>query len=168
MTATQAEARHGLILLPIKCSCPAHAQGRCYNRGSIPTPVGSPICRGSGVHPHHTTTPDLPGIGRGTRITGIPIPRRFPSGVPCPDPTGSLGLVMIPLTVRVAATGKSRFERSPAGALGPQWAQFNLKFNGPALQALGQWRSLGGGGGGGGGPGPETASASGPAGGAPF
>jgi hypothetical protein len=32
MTAT--EARRGLILLPIKCSCSAHA----YNRGSIPTP----------------------------------------------------------------------------------------------------------------------------------
>ena len=32
MTAT--EARRGLILLPIKCSCSAYA----YNRGSIPIP----------------------------------------------------------------------------------------------------------------------------------
>jgi hypothetical protein len=45
MTAT--EARHGLILLPVrcKCSCSAHA----YNRGSIPSPP--PICRGSGLSP---------------------------------------------------------------------------------------------------------------------
>ena len=58
MTAT--EARRGLILLPIKCSCSA----RAYNRGSIPTPIPdlpgiggpspspSPIRRGSGVHSH--------------------------------------------------------------------------------------------------------------------
>jgi hypothetical protein len=38
MTATGVtdfEARRGLILLPIKCSCSAHA----YNRGSSPSPI---------------------------------------------------------------------------------------------------------------------------------
>jgi hypothetical protein len=83
MTAT--EARRGLILLPIKCSCSAHA----YNRGSIPTPIPdlpgiggpspspSPIRRGSGVHSH----PHPRFAGRG--IGDHPHPR-FPSGVPCP------------------------------------------------------------------------------------
>ncbi len=33
--ANNLKARHGLILLPIKCSCAAHA----YNRGSSPSPI---------------------------------------------------------------------------------------------------------------------------------
>ena len=63
---TATEARHGLILLPIKCSCSAHA----YNRGSIPTPdprfAGD---RGSG-HPHHH--PRFAG-DRGSSPSAVPI-----------------------------------------------------------------------------------------------
>ena len=82
MTVT--EARRGLILLPIKCSCSAHA----YNRGSIPTPIPdlpgiggpspspSPIRRGSGVHSH--PHPRFAG-DRGS--TPIPIPDLPESGI---------------------------------------------------------------------------------------
>jgi hypothetical protein len=52
MTAT--EARRGLILLRIKCSCSAHAYNRGSSRGWTPDlpEIGDP-----------TPTPDLPGIG---------------------------------------------------------------------------------------------------------
>jgi hypothetical protein len=56
MTANK--ARHGRILLPIKCSCSAesaHCQWHAYNQGSIPTP-----------------DPQFAGDDRGIRV--IPIP----------------------------------------------------------------------------------------------
>jgi hypothetical protein len=73
MTAT--EARRGLILLPIKCSCSARAYVQsgiipipdprfAGDRGSesnlSPSPPPSPICRGSGIIP-------IPGSHRGFR-----------------------------------------------------------------------------------------------------
>ena len=79
---SEASLRHGPILLPIKCSCSAHAYNRA--RGSIPTPIpdnlpgiGGPLCGTP------TTGPDLPAI----RVGDHPHPR-FPSGVPCPGPRG--------------------------------------------------------------------------------
>jgi hypothetical protein len=91
MTAT--EARRGLILLPVKCSCSAHA----YNRGSSPSlirvpgdrfagdrpgggpsPPPSPICRGSGVHPRFAgdrgSSPSPAPIGG-----SVPSESRFPA-----------------------------------------------------------------------------------------
>jgi hypothetical protein len=82
----------GLILLPTKCSCSAHA----YNRGpgSIPTPIPdlpgiggpppspSPIRRGSGVHSH--PHPRLGFAGdRGSSPSPVPIGGSVP-GLPHP------------------------------------------------------------------------------------
>jgi hypothetical protein len=79
MTAT--EAGHGLILLPIKCSCSAHA----YNRGSTPGPppipdlpgIGGPpptpppICRGSGIIPIPESHRGFPACRACTTICGV-------------------------------------------------------------------------------------------------
>ncbi len=88
MTAT--EARRGLILLPIKCSCSAHA----YNRGSIPTP--DPRFAGDRRGSIPTAIPDLPGIGgpppppspicRGSGIIPILVP--IGGSVPCSETGG--------------------------------------------------------------------------------
>jgi hypothetical protein len=100
MTATAKEARHGLILLPVKWGCSA----RAYNRGSIPTsdprfagdrgstptprpgpgPLAPPICRGSGTRTRPPPPPPpicqnggstpTPGSNRGFRALPSTLP----------------------------------------------------------------------------------------------
>jgi hypothetical protein len=82
MTAT--EARRGLILLPIKCSCSGTRLQSGIIPGMIPdlpgiggpSPPPSPICRGSGVHPRRH--PRFAG-DRGSSPSPVPIG----GSVPC-------------------------------------------------------------------------------------